>query len=127
MQHNEQVIIYYDGGCRACNADMCFYKRKDEEKNFSFVDISADSFIPEEHGLDKDVYVNLHAKMANGTVIKGLDTFILIWTRTKGLGLLAFFFKLPIIYHIAKIGYWGFTKIRRFLPRTKDYSKMVDK
>ncbi len=116
---NEKITAYYDGKCNLCMAEISYYMKKDRGKKIHFVDIS-NNFSPEEHGLDEDVYLNLHVKLVDGQICKGVDAFIAIWKNIDGFAILAKIFDNRLVNPIAHVGYFIFARIRPYLPRKKD-------
>ncbi len=118
-EKNEVTKVYYDGGCQVCSLEVNHYQKKNDGK-VDFIDINDEQFCAADHGLDeKDVHVNLHAKLADGKIIKGVDTFIVIWQNIPGFAFLAKLIKVPFFYFLAKQGYKVFVRIRPYLPRKK--------
>lgn len=98
---------------------MSMYKKQDQEKKLSFVDISDPSFKAETLGLDP-IEVNKNFHVQNGedkSFLVGVDAFIEIWKVLpvwKRLAPIAAF--APLKWFL-KIFYRLFVLIRPYLPR----------
>jgi len=115
---DKKLHVYYDGNCYLCNAEIAYYKKKDVQQKINFVDIANDDFDPRVHGLEgRDIGVNLHAKLANGKIIKGADSFIAIWENVPGFSFLAKISRFRWINPLAHLGYYIFAKVRPYLPK----------
>ena len=104
---NAKIRVFYNDECPICNAEICHYKRQDQESaEIDFVPISErpDALIPK--GLNKDqVKRRLYAYRQDGTLLSGVDSFITIWQTLPRYRWLAKLTKFPGIYQIAHILY----------------------
>lgn len=116
----ERLKVYYDNGCRLCHTEICHYKRIEVKEGIDFIDISADEFRAELHGLDAEaIHKNLHVRLPNGEIKIGVDAFREIWTRLPYYKHLVPVSNFPPIDWSLKKGYSIFTVIRPFLPRRR--------
>ncbi|WP_435150685.1 DCC1-like thiol-disulfide oxidoreductase family protein [Candidatus Pelagibacter bacterium nBUS_44] len=96
--------VYYNNSCRICKSEINLYK-KENIKEIDWVDITNNSNAEMETSKsDKDLLRRLHVKDGN-KIIGGAEAFLLVWKKIPKYKLLYFFFKLPIIFTIFKIGY----------------------
>ncbi|WP_421785608.1 thiol-disulfide oxidoreductase DCC family protein [Hyphobacterium sp.] len=81
----DPVIAYYDGQCTICVHEMNAYKRRGEGR-IVLHDVNGD--IPDD--VDRKQALDaLWLRKSDGELVTGLDAFIAIWERSRGLGWLA--------------------------------------
>jgi len=96
--------VYFNNSCRICRSEINLYK-KENIKEIDWVDITNNSNAEIETSKnDKELLRRLHVKDGN-KIIGGAEAFLLVWKKIPKYKLLYFFFKLPIIFTIFKIGY----------------------
>jgi predicted DCC family thiol-disulfide oxidoreductase YuxK len=96
--------VYFNKSCRICRSEINLYK-KENIKEIDWVDITNNSNAEiETSKSDKELLRRLHVKDGN-KIIGGAEAFLLVWKKIPKYKLLYFFFKLPIIFTIFKIGY----------------------
>ena len=96
--------VYYNESCSICRAEINLYKKQNIEE-IDWVDIT-NNIAAENETLkdDKTLLRRLHV-IKDGKVFSGAEAFLLVWKKIPKYKLLYFFFKLPIIFTIFKIGY----------------------
>jgi len=113
--------VFYDGACIVCAKEIEHYRQKDRMGRLLLVDISAADFDAEAWPITQaDFMAQLHAIDAGGTVFRGVDAFWAIWQafpESTLLGLLGRLLILPVLNPLARLGYRGFARIRRYLPK----------
>ncbi len=113
-----QAIVYYDGLCRLCSAEINHYKSMRGASKISFVDITGFEFDAKKEQLDpQKIHQEMHAKDMNGNLLIGVDAFILIWSQLPALAWLGKLAKIKFFNLILQGAYSGFVKIRPYLPR----------
>lgn len=78
-----QIKLLYDGECPLCVREVNFLKKRDAGRGrVAFVDISADTYTPEDHGgVDFETAMGrIHAVLPDGTVIKNVEVFRRVYT-----------------------------------------------
>ena len=96
--------VYFNNSCKICRSEINLYK-KENIKEIDWVDITNNSNAEiETSKSDKELLRRLHVKEGN-KIIGGAEAFLLVWKKIPKYKLLYFFFKLPIIFTIFKIGY----------------------
>jgi predicted DCC family thiol-disulfide oxidoreductase YuxK len=114
------LTVYFDGLCVVCSAEIGHYRRRDKAGRVDWVDIAAPGFDAAAHGLDpREVVRVLHARLANGTLVTGVDTFLAIWERVPGFGGVARVAARPWARPVLELGYRTFVRLRPYLPRRK--------
>ena len=113
--------ILYDSFCKVCNAEIEYYKEKDTDKHFDYVDIMNPKFNAENFGLTKsDVHKYFHVITKDGKVLKGVEAFHYIWKELDTFHLLQKIYNLRVGRLAMRAGYKGFVKARPYLPRKKE-------
>lgn len=113
--------IYYDGACTVCALEAERYGKLDRAGRLTLVDISSPQFDPAPLGITMaDFMYQMHAIDSNGHVFRGIDAFWAIWQAFPAstlLGLMGALITMPLVNPLARLCYWCFARIRRFLPK----------
>lgn len=111
--------VFYDGSCVICNWEINSYKSQDLLDKIEWIDISDPSFIPEIYGLDSlKIHQRFHAITERGQILDGIDSFVCIWEILEIFKILQFLAKQKLTRPFFKLGYFIFTVIRPYLPKT---------
>lgn len=114
----QKTIVYFDGLCHVCYRKVDHYKVMQGAENIVFQDITAPDFDPVSHGLDPvAIHKNLHVRDNSGQVRVGVDGFIAIWNELPSVRFISPIASFGPVHFILRVGYFFFTKVRRFLPR----------
>ncbi|HKI52138.1 MAG TPA: DUF393 domain-containing protein [Geothermobacteraceae bacterium] len=120
--------VLYDGGCSVCAAAIKGYARRQGGEQLLLVDITAADFDPESFGLSRDeLLYQLHAIDRAGTIYRGVEALRAIWLAfPPGTlnGLLGRLLSFAPLRPPARLGYWCFARLRRFLPQPKSVCKI---
>jgi predicted DCC family thiol-disulfide oxidoreductase YuxK len=74
------MTLFYDGYCPLCLIEIKKLMSLDKQQQISFVDIHSNQFIQQYSELDqKNLDARIHAYLANGQLINGLDVTYLAW------------------------------------------------
>lgn len=118
--NSEKLAIYYDGACPLCSREIDRYRRCRGAETLDLRDIADPGFDPDGEGLrgcDWNVY--LHARTADGKILRGLDAFAAVWERLPAWRPLARLVRFPLLRPLASLGYHLFTRLRPLLPRRR--------
>ena len=114
----KKASILYDSHCKICNAEIEYYKKKDPNQVFEYLDIMDPEFDSAKFDLKKeDVHKYFHVIDKSGKILVGVEAFDYIW---KELGVFRIFRKInstKIGNSLMNLGYRGFIKARPYLPR----------
>ncbi len=114
------LTVYYDGLCKVCDREISLYKRAQGAENILFKDICAPGFDAAQEGVDPvKVHKVMHAKTSAGEFRTEVDAFIAIWEALPRLNILAQLAHMKPVRTLLNFGYYGFVKIRPYLPRKK--------
>ncbi|MFM7150802.1 MAG: thiol-disulfide oxidoreductase DCC family protein [Gemmataceae bacterium] len=114
------LTIFFDGLCPLCSREISHYQgRTQGDPTVQYVDIAAEDFRAEDHGLDpRRVHEVMHVKLGD-EIRTEVQAFIAIWDRVRGYAFLGRLARLPVIYPFLWLFYQLFARIRPWLPRKK--------
>ena len=116
--------VFFDGSCSVCATEMEVYRRKEHAGRLGFVDISDPGFDPTPYGISLATFMHeMHAIDQAGRVFRGVEAFWAIWQAfpaSTWCGLLGTLVTLPGVNFLARLAYWCFARIRRFLPKSQE-------
>ena len=105
IKSNCDVEVFYDGNCPICMFEIDMLQRLDKNRRILFTNISSKNFHPALAGLDEvAVMQRVHGRLADGTIIEGIEVFQQLYTAV-GLGWLVAFSRIPGISYLLTIGY----------------------
>lgn len=107
-----QLIVFYDGHCPLCLAEMNRLKQLDRQQKLDFVDIQTPSFTQNYPQLNwSALNARIHAQLPNGRLISGLDVTYLAW-QLVGKGWVYAPTRWPVIRWFADYAYVIFARHR---------------
>ncbi len=112
-----QLVIYFDGSCPLCRAEIRHYGTKDDAGMLSFVDASRCGENVAEDLPRHEAMSRFHVRRSDGTLVSGAAAFIAIWQVLPGWRLLAPVAALPGIRSVLELGYRVFLPVRPHLSR----------
>lgn len=113
--------ILYDSHCIVCNKEIEYYKKKDIQKKFEYLDIMNPKFSADTFGLTKsEVHMYFHVINREGKILSGVDAFNYIWKELNTFSFLQKLYSVKPGKKIMKLGYKVFVRLRPYLPRKKD-------
>ncbi|HCH36748.1 MAG: DUF393 domain-containing protein [Acidobacteriota bacterium] len=105
--------IYYDGACPACRASASAIQSADWFGRLHLVDIAAEGFSAEAEGVSPArVAQELHAKLASGHVVAGIDALFIVADALPSLIFLRWLGRLPGVRVISQPLYLWFAARR---------------
>lgn len=112
------LTIYYDASCPLCNGEMSNLMLRNVDGLLAFVDASPSDFVSPLPGTSReDLMELLHARKANGEVIKGVEVFRLAYSAV-GLGWVTAPTSWPILGWLADKAYPVLARNRYRIPRS---------
>ncbi len=112
-----ELTIFFDGACPLCLKEMQHLYRADGLQKICFVDINTEVFEAQYPDIDKESANKiLHGKLADGSLILGLDVTCKAWNLV-GKGRWISFLRWPIIKPMADLAYLLFAKYRYPISR----------
>jgi predicted DCC family thiol-disulfide oxidoreductase YuxK len=104
--------LYFDGACPLCAREVAFLRRLDRGGRIRFTDIAAPGFDASATGIAwQDLMDRIHARLADGTVVEGVEAFRRLYTLL-GLGWLVAPTRLPGVRQLLDLAYRTFAKNR---------------
>lgn len=74
--------VFFDGGCPLCKREIEHYRRIDTEGSLEWIDISSDPQKLHSYHIQPDQALQiLHGVNEKDRIVKGVDTFLLIWSN----------------------------------------------
>ncbi|MGS2722018.1 thiol-disulfide oxidoreductase DCC family protein [Paraglaciecola aestuariivivens] len=115
MNEVSVLTIFYDGFCPLCQKEMNKLAQLDNANKISFVDIQQPNFAKKFPELDwQALNARIHGKLADGTIISGLDVMYLAWVLVDKAWVYAPL-RWPLTRHLADYLYRVFAKHRYFI------------
>lgn len=122
-----KVNMLYDSECPLCMHEVRFLQKRDGKKLIKFTDICALDYDPEfngnvsyEEGMKK-----IHAVLADGTVIRGLEVFEKVYDAV-GLGWVYSFSKIPVMFRFGERVYDFWARKRMWLTGRPDLEEVFE-
>lgn len=106
------VEVFYDGDCPLCVREMAALRRLDRGDRIRFTDLAAPGFDPEVTGRSwQSLMERVHARLADGRVIEGVEVFRRLYTIV-GFGPLVALTRLPGVSQLLDLCYRVFARNR---------------
>jgi len=111
------LTLYYESACPLCNAEMSNLMLRNAEGHLRFADVSAPDFSDLPAGTSmQDLLELIHARRADGRVLKGVEVFRLAY-EAVGLGWVSAAMRWPLLRPLAEWGYPVLARNRHRIPR----------
>ena len=110
-------ILYFDGSCPLCRAEIAHYRGRDRAGALSFVDVSAAGTVPPDGMTRQQVMERFHVRDGKGELLSGAAAFVAVWRRLPGWRWAARVAALPGAMRTLEAGYRLFLPIRPFISR----------
>ena len=116
----KQGVVYFDGLCLACSAEINHYRKLEGSDSFKYVDITAPDFDAKAHGLDPfKVHKVMHVRDSEGILHEGVEAFRTIWKMIPRYQFLYRISNHAMVRPLLEMGYRAFVVARPYLPRRK--------
>lgn len=110
-------IVYFDGSCPLCRAEIGYYHRQDEGGALCFIDVSNAGAAAPEGITRQDAMKRFHVRSADGRLLSGAAAFVEVWTRLPRWRWAARVASLPGALAALELGYRMFLPVRPFISR----------
>lgn len=110
-------IVYFDGSCPLCRAEIGMYSRNDSDGALCFVDISARSASVPAGLTQQRAQQRFHVQNEKGQLLSGAAAFVEVWDRLPGRRWAARTAAFPGAMAALELSYRLFLPIRPFLSR----------
>lgn len=110
-------IVYFDGSCPLCRAEITHYRGLDRDASLCFVDVSdTETDLP--HGLtQQQAMQRFHVRAADGRLLSGAAAFVEVWNRLPRWRWAARTAALPGAMAVLERSYRLFLPIRPYISR----------
>ncbi len=110
-------MVYFDGSCPLCRAEIGYYRRQDEAGSLCFVDVSeSDAVIPD--GMtQQQAMQRFHVSARDGQVLSGAAAFVELWAQLPKWRWAARVASLPGALAALEWGYRRFLLVRPLVSR----------
>lgn len=106
--------VYYDGGCPVCVREIALYRRRVDEDQLDWVDVTKTDAGALGADLSREAALaRLHVRRADGSLIAGAAAFAEIWERIEGMRWLAALLAIRPVGMLAEQGYRLFLRVRK--------------
>ncbi len=106
------LLVYYDGACPLCRAEIAHYRRQEGAERLAFVDAS-DAACQPGPGLDRAAALaRFHVRDREGRLVSGAAGFVRIWAVLPRWRWAARLARLPGAAALLEAGYRGFLPLR---------------
>ncbi len=116
MPHGK-TVVFYDGSCPLCQAEVDLYRHQDRADALRFCDVSlpAADLLP---GLDRDQAMKrFHVLSTGGQLLSGAAAFLEVWRNLPGWSMAARLGRLPWMTSLLERAYCRFLRLRPTLVR----------
>jgi predicted DCC family thiol-disulfide oxidoreductase YuxK len=114
----KRTVVFYDGACPLCRAEIDVYARRDGDQALCFIDVAApETVLPP--GLSRDqALARFHVvAAADGTLLSGAAAFAELWRRVPGWRWLGHLAARPLVLRGLEIVYRAFLRVRPLIVR----------
>lgn len=109
--------VYFDGSCPLCQAEIGYYRRKDQAGTFCFVDVSETAASTPEGITQQQAMKRFHVRAGDGRLLSGAAAFVEVWTLLPKWRWAARAASLPGALAALELGYRIFLPVRPFISR----------
>ena len=114
----QSLIIYYDGECPLCLAEIHFLKNRNSLGLLEFVDVAAPQYDESAHQLTcKLALATMQGRLGDGTQLEGIPVFAEAYKRAN-LPMLAWLFSRSWLKPVLNASYFVFAKYRHTISKT---------
>ncbi|MEI7774483.1 MAG: DUF393 domain-containing protein [Verrucomicrobiota bacterium] len=110
-------IVYFDGSCPLCRAEIGYYRRKDQAGNLCFVDVTKTGAATPGGTSQQQVMARFHVRASDGRVLSGAAAFVEVWTQLPHWRWAARGASVPGVLATLELGYRMFLQVRPFISR----------
>jgi predicted DCC family thiol-disulfide oxidoreductase YuxK len=116
-----ELIVWFDGGCPLCRAEIDLMRRLDRRSAIEFIDVAQDEAICP---IDRsELLKRFHAQERRGPILSGAAAFAAMWRvipLLRPLGLIA---QWPPVLGLLELAYKGFLRVR---PAIQSAARRID-
>lgn len=110
-------MVYFDGSCALCRAEIGYYQRRDQDQALCFSDISQPGAVTPEGVTRTHAMKRFHVRAADGRILSGAAAFVAVWHVLPGWRRVALATSLPGVVMALEWGYRFFLPVRPLISR----------
>lgn len=114
---DDTPIVYFDGSCPLCTAEINHYASKIGAGKLHLVDVSAQGVDLRSDLTVEDAMSRFHVRRANGELLSGAIAFAEIWRIAPGWTWAFRLASIPGVLPIIELSYRGFLVVRPTISR----------
>jgi predicted DCC family thiol-disulfide oxidoreductase YuxK len=112
-----QSVVYFDGSCPLCRAEIGYYRRSDVAEALCFVDVSKTNVELDNRLNAQQAMQRFHVRTREGKLLSGAAAFVEVWSRLPNWKWVAQVAALPGAVSILEICYEMFLPVRPLISR----------
>ncbi|MGZ9031454.1 MAG: demethoxyubiquinone hydroxylase family protein [Burkholderiaceae bacterium] len=106
-------VVYFDGACPLCRREIAHYRGQEGAAAIVWVDAASCESADLGVNLARNAALaRLHARRADGSLVSGVATFVMIWSRLPAYRWLAPFVSSRPVLSVLEVGYSAFLRLR---------------
>jgi predicted DCC family thiol-disulfide oxidoreductase YuxK len=110
-------MVYFDGSCPLCRAEIEAYRRGDRAGSLCFVDVSERGAALPEGVSRRQVMERFHVRASDGRLLSGAAAFVEVWSRLPEWRWAARVASVRGVTATLEAGYRMFLPVRPFISR----------
>ena len=108
-----KIYVFFFGLCGVCSKEINYYKKKDKNSYFEWIDVNSEKRRLECYGISYDESLKiLHVIDREEIIITGVEAFLLIWSEFKYWRTLAIIINFKPLKHLVNKVYQTWAKKR---------------
>lgn len=112
-----ESIVYFDGSCPLCRAEIGYYRGKDRAGALCFIDVSEPGAVTPEGTDRQQAMERFHVRASDGRVLSGAAAFVEVWACLPNWRWAARLASLPGVLPALELGYRMFLPVRPLVSR----------
>ena len=111
-----KITVFYDGACPRCLRELALYRRFDSRHRVEWFNLVGNEARVQAFGIDPgQTLKKLHIRMPDGSIVKDIDAFIVLWREVPLFRPLAACFAIPGLKSVVETLYQAVTlrRLRR--------------
>ena len=114
---HSKSTVYFDGSCPLCQAEIGYYRRKDQAGGLCFVDVSEIGAVTPERITIQQAMERFHVRAGDGRVLCGAAAFVEVWAALPNWRWAVRTASLPGAMAVLEFCYRIFLPVRPFVSR----------
>lgn len=115
MRSMTELIVWHDGDCPLCRAEIAVMRRLDVRGAIHFIDVASAG--EEACPIDRRALLARFHASEDGKLLSGAAAFAAMWRAIPLLRPIGFLARLPLMLPVLEAAYLGFLRVRPALQR----------